>query len=303
MNMARRVKKSMDSDKFNALLFAFAALLLILNSCNSSDDGSSSRYAIFDSDDDDVLQTPFEVAEVRFADLVDDMRLVPKGIGPYGCDHEYNETCREDDAELQVISLEAFFIDAHEVTWGRYALCVLDGDCPDNECMPSDGGEDLPAGCVGAEDAENYCQWAGKRLPTDVEWERAARGLAGRYYPWGDQWCETCLNWCDGDGRCDGSVDGYSEAAPVAAFPDGASPYGALDMGGNVWEITLGTLGEGDETTDAYYARGGGFAYGDLEIPADYATELYRTYRRALYDETMKGQFLGFRCAVEAEYE
>ncbi len=285
-------------------IFAFAVVLFVV-SCSGGNDPASSRIAVADDDDDDdVLETPFEVTEVRFADSMAGMCLVPEGLGPYGCDHQYNETCEETDVELHLVNLSPFFIDIHEVTWSEYDQCVETGECVENPCSPESGGDDLPVGCVNAEDAKAYCQWAGKRLPTDVEWERAARGLSGSYYPWGNEWCESCLNWCDGSDECDGSVDNFSGPAPVASFPDGVSPYGALDMAGNVWEITEGNLGQGDEMTPTVFVRGGGYAHGDVEIPEDYLIELYRTYRRAVFDEeTMVGEFLGFRCAVEAEYE
>ena len=100
---------------------------------------------------------------------------------------------------------------------------------------------DHPVVQVSWEDAQAYCKWIGGRLPTEAQWEKAARGLDGRRFPWGDKFNGNYLNY--GDARCPverwrdlAYDDGYARTAPVGSYPAGASPYGVLDLAGNVWE-------------------------------------------------------------------
>ncbi len=143
--------------------------------------------------------------------------------------------------------VHAFFIDRTEVTNDAYAGFVAEtgraapGDGVDwagkwawidGKPRPKTGGNAVFL--VTWADADEYCRWNGKRLPTELEWERAARGEDRRRWSWGDEWAnpETRANWFDGDGH----PDGHAHVAPADAHPGGASPFGALQMTGNLWE-------------------------------------------------------------------
>jgi len=122
-----------------------------------------------------------------------------------------------------------------EVTRGDYAACVEAGRCkPSGD--KTDGAAKLPITGVDWNDAQAYCKFAGGRLPTEAEWEKAARGTDGREYPWGNDVDCARANWgnFEGEGPCAGKNPGHPVA--VGRYPTGASPYGVLDMGGNVWE-------------------------------------------------------------------
>ncbi len=156
----------------------------------------------------------------------------------------------EEDREKPVheVTLSDYCIDKYPVTNGQYRkFCDATGrDYPPD---PSFSGmpdyftknADYPVVNVSWEDAQAYCEWAGKRLPTEAEWEKAARGQDGRKYPWGNAGPDgSQCNYADkrsGFDWANQSVDdGYAQTSPVKQYPAGASPYGVMDMAGNVWE-------------------------------------------------------------------
>ena len=137
------------------------------------------------------------------------------------------------------VTLSDFEIDATEVTVEKYTRCVAASVCSPPAFAPGDPRYDVPTFPVTHvtwQDASNYCTWAGGRLPTEAEWELAARGYANNTFPWGNVYNPRLANHGSfADDPTDGS-DGFVGLAPVGSFPDGATPTGLLDMAGNASE-------------------------------------------------------------------
>jgi formylglycine-generating enzyme required for sulfatase activity len=122
------------------------------------------------------------------------------------------------------VYLDTYAIDRTEVTQAQFALLVL---ATDNQTGSQQTSASKPVVGVLWREADAYCRWAGKRLPTEAEWEKAARGTDGRRYPWGDVWDSMLANTSEG---------GPGELLPAGTYLAGASPYGLLDMAGNAAE-------------------------------------------------------------------
>jgi serine/threonine-protein kinase len=164
----------------------------------------------------------------------------------------------EDERPSRKTTTKAFAIDRTEVTRGEFAQCVAARRCKSPPApAPAVAGEDetkLPVTGVDWNDAQAYCRFAGGRLPTEAEWEKAARGTDGREYPWGNDADCARGNWgnFEGEGPCAGKNPGRPVA--VGHYPEGASPYGVLDLAGNVWEWVADTY---DEDPTRRVVRGG----------------------------------------------
>ena len=211
-----------------------------------------------------------------------EMVAVPAGRFSSGCNDLVDRECDDDERPTKQRHVDAFRIDRTEVTVAEYAACVDAGACTVPNCewgTPNWGRTDRadhPINCVSWDQAEAYCEWVGKRLPTEWEWEKAARGTDGRKYPWGD-----------GDpGRSSANLlgyeDGYSETAPVGNYAETASPYGALDMAGNVWEWTATPV------KDARVYRGGSWSSDHRDA---------RASNRWSIDPAKRYASIGVRCA------
>jgi formylglycine-generating enzyme required for sulfatase activity/tRNA A-37 threonylcarbamoyl transferase component Bud32 len=261
------------------------------------------------------------------------MVLVPAGSFFMGSDERDVE---EHERPAHKVRLDAYCIDRTEVTAAAYAACVETGACAGawsendwagiaksdhatfdplcNARSPSSRGSH-PANCVSFGQARDFCAATGARLPSEAEWELAARGTDGRRYPWGDaEPTSARLNACGAEcvawGRkrgvdlagMYGDDDGWPATAPVGSFPAGASPYGALDMTGNVWEWV----------EDRY----GPYASAESHAPVGPATGEERVLRGGAWNGSMsawvrpsyrfsatpalKSHGIGFRCARAA---
>jgi formylglycine-generating enzyme required for sulfatase activity len=172
--------------------------------------------------------------------------LIPEGTFFMGGMDVYREN---DELPVREVLIRTFWMDQVEVTNGMYNLCVQSGDCRPPMQLRSDNREeyfgnpdfqDYPVVYVTWSDANAYCQWAGRRLPTEAEWERAARGDDKRNYPWGDEPPNEYNS---------NSQNFVSDTSRVGSYAEGASPFGILDMGGNVWEWVA------DRYRPDYYGR------------------------------------------------
>lgn len=214
------------------------------------------------------------------------------------------------------VRVSAFGLDRTEVTQDAYARCVAAGDCVPSVIGATDArlaGGTLPVVGVSQREARQYCASVGGRLPTEAEWERAARGgargaargaMTGRTFPWGSGWDGRLAN----HGRLVRTVratdDGYAFLAPVGSYPDGASPFGLLDLAGNVSEWIADWYDLGYYSTSPRVDPTGP-AVGSLRVfrggSFDSPSFALRSAYRGMAPEDTRDVQLGFRCAYDEE--
>jgi formylglycine-generating enzyme required for sulfatase activity len=253
--------------------------------------------------------------ELLTIELAPDVRMefvtVPAGKFIMGSDKNKDEDAREDELPQHTVTLAAFWIGKYPVTNLQYQVFVQakgvnapkdwqDGQFPD-------GKEDHPVSNVSWEEAEAFCQWAtgllqagpsaslakDVRMPTEAEWEKAARGTDGRLYPWGNRHPDDTL--CN-------FTEIIKDTTPVGKYsPQGDSPYGCVDIAGNVWEWTADYHSadyyqkspknnpHGPDTGMSRVVRGG--AMNSLDI-------LVRCAARSRFRHTLRYRNIGFRCAA-----
>jgi len=215
---------------------------------------------------------------------------VPAGTFLYGCNGIVDRQCPPSEPAGQRAEVAAFRIDRTEVRVSEFRSCVDSGACDppaaDSGCnWETPGRGDHPVNCIDWDQAAGYCSWVGKRLPTEQEWEKAARGTDGRTYPWGNEGasCDVAVMSSGAGGGC-----GESSTAPVGSRDSGRSPYGLFDMAGNVLEWT-GTLHESGG--EARVLRGGSWQ--------NDASAVRSSHREGALP-SLRHESVGFRCAQGA---
>jgi len=181
-----------------------------------------------------------------------------------------------DEMVAHDVMVQDYWIGRTEVTNAAYRRCVAAGVCKTPRYAAAAGWnakDDLPVTLVSWYDAASYCRWVGGRLPTEAEWERAARGWNRRRYPWGNVFNPKICNHGRFAANPLDDKDGYAELAPVASFPQGRTPEGVYDLAGNVEEWVADWYAPGyveadmqdplgPTTGDAKVVRGGSFKSG-----------------------------------------
>ncbi len=247
--------------------------------------------------------------------------FIPKGDFCMGCQELEGVSCHDDEMPYHKIYLKAYKIDQYEVTVAEFKECVENGKCDlknvyledSDKCNYSITGRDnYPMNCVNWYAASEYCKWKHKRLPTEAEWEKSARGNDGRIYPWNNNnfGCDYSIVDTDKEPANNNEGCGKNSSSEVG-FLAGISPYGLHDMSGNVMEWVndfydskyYSEIGENDtedfkemnnpqgpEKGNSKVLRGGGWrTYGEFTY----------TFRRERYVPSFGHDDYGFRCVKD----
>jgi formylglycine-generating enzyme required for sulfatase activity len=218
------------------------------------------------------------------------MMLVPAGEFFMGYDMGCCDDGTAGEKPVHRVYLDAFYMDKYELTTKRYAVFMqaTSRTAPDNWDIVNLGRDgDRPVIGVDWHDADAYCRQYRKRLPTEQEWEKAARGTDGRKYPWGNEEPTPSVASYDWDGNRD--WQGYSTLALVGSYKAGKSPYGIYNLAGNVWEWTSSDNGPHK------VLRGG--SWGDQ--PQDIRSS-FRFWMPTMRRSYNSHYYFGFRCAQDA---
>lgn len=305
------------------ILICISSSVLFL-SCNSGDSNDDSKRSL---DDDDIADDDDINGDDDDDDDITNMMQIPAGNFQMGC--EPQDLCLGNERPKHEIYLSTYYIDVYEVTNVKYAafLNAHGNDCEGYECADKDdpeirvhesggvwtadsGFEDHPMVEVSWFGANAFCAYYGGRLPTEAEWEKAAKGATEHYnYPWGDTWIPNAANygenndpWETGETPETNPIGYYDGSDHDGAYQtsDGRSPYGLYDMAGNVeewvndwfdWDyysVSPSTDPPGPMTGTDRIARGGGWGWVPWMLRSSY---------RHIYEPTIMYLVIGFRCA------
>ncbi len=314
------------------IAFTFSIMVFLLMACNLSGTVAPPASSPPPSTEPSVNTDIPDIGSTRISET-DGMTLVYVPGGDFSMGSDSSSYANE--RPVHTVFLDSYWIDQTEVTNVMFGTFITQtGYQTDAEITGSSNGYDTdtnkteltlgadwqhplgpdsslsdlaehPVVHVSWNDARAYCEWAGRRLPSEAEWEKAARGTDGRTFPWGNDFDGTRLNSADinlgafwGNNNFD---DGFQLTSPVGFYPSGASPYGALEMAGNVFEWV------NDWVDEAYYqsspsSNPGGPATGEYRIvrggswhdPEDGQRAAYRGWAAP----TDTDLALGFRCVL-----
>ncbi len=234
----------------------------------------------------------------RLGDAPNKMVKIPAGSFIRGTNQRL-----PDEGPEHRINLPSYLIDIYEVTNIQYKRFINETGRRSpthfrNRTYPA-GKADHPVTYVSWKDANDYCHWAGKRLPTDKEWEKAGRGTQGQIFPWGNEFdpkkANTPVRWA--------AIGQNGDTTPVGAFAEGISPYGLYDMTGNVWEWTASWYKAypGNKTASENY----GERYKILKGGSWFDCSFYKCglsaplFNRSFFAIRTKNDTFGFRCAKD----
>ncbi|MEW6686027.1 MAG: formylglycine-generating enzyme family protein [Candidatus Edwardsbacteria bacterium] len=290
-------------------VYFLVILLEIISGCSSPKDKNSEKLLV-PKGEDTVSMVLIPAGEFIMG-TNEQQWVYPNESSPSGISGFYYSSSNP----LHKVYLDSFLIDKYEVTNARYKkFCDVTGKpYPLNPYWDENyflGKPNYPVINIGWKEANDYAVWVGKRLPTEAEWEKAARGIDGRQWVWGNKptteigskkfikWFKNKCNFSDG--KEDGSMDGYKYTAPLGCFPFDKSPYGVMDMAGNVLEWCSDFYDENYYKTGpdsnpkniqpnwCYVTRGGAWNH-----PIAYA----RCYTREGHSSVKRYYYIGFRCA------
>jgi formylglycine-generating enzyme required for sulfatase activity len=251
---------------------------------------------------EDIQTEQWDFSRLRIAAQDDGSTMVLVPAGPFLMGSPPVEG-DQDEMPQRGVFLKAFWIDLYEVTFKSYAAFVSATRAPQPviPVLQDDPAKlmapEQPVVAVSWTQANNYCAWLGKRLPTEAEWEKAARGERGVQWPWGHRFGPGLANH-------QGEEDGFRYTAPPGSFPKGRSPYGLYDAAGNAAEWVA------DWYEDKYYLSA------PFESPAGPETGKHRVYRGGSWNDTpsdvrtakrftaaphQTSAVIGFRCAKDVE--